>query len=83
MLPWSVIAICGMPSPLHAANRSLSRAAPSSIEYSVCTCRCANGGLDTAMASGKTLGDRLRAVWGDSDGSLASALTFRGWRRGH
>src|ERR1035441_10394802 len=26
----------------HSANRSFSRAAPSSIEYSVCTCRCTN-----------------------------------------
>src|ERR1019366_8645 len=29
----------------HSANRSLSRAAPSSIEYSVCTCRCTNDPL--------------------------------------
>ena len=39
MLPWSVIATCVMPWFLTSANRSFSRAAPSSIEYSVCTCR--------------------------------------------
>src|SRR2546429_662596 len=26
----------------HCANRSVNRAAPSSMEYSVCTCRCTN-----------------------------------------
>ena len=41
MLPWSVIATCVMPVPATSLNSSLSRAAPSSIEYSVCTCRWA------------------------------------------
>src|ERR1022692_4100754 len=34
MLPWSVIARCVMPWLLTSANRSFSRAAPSSMEYS-------------------------------------------------
>src|SRR3954466_4397999 len=39
-VPWSVIAIASMPSSAVRANISPSRAAPSSMEYSVCTCRC-------------------------------------------
>lgn len=35
--PWSDIAICDMPISLQALNMSLSRAAPSSIEYCVWT----------------------------------------------
>src|SRR3712207_7889944 len=38
-LPWSVIAIAGIPSSAVRANMSSSRAAPSSMEYSVWTCR--------------------------------------------
>ena len=41
MLPWSVIATCVMPLAVTSLNMSFSRAAPSSIEYSVCTCRWA------------------------------------------
>lgn len=48
-LPWSVIAMCDMPMSLHASNMSLSRAAPSSSEYWVWTCRCVKGGLLTAL----------------------------------
>src|SRR5438309_3633004 len=40
MLPWSVIPIAGCPSALAAAMTSLTRAAPSSIENSVCRCKC-------------------------------------------
>src|SRR5581483_1892257 len=43
MLPWSVIATCVIPCAWTSLNSSLSLAAPSSIEYSVCTCRWANG----------------------------------------
>ena len=35
MLPWSVIATCVMPLALTSLNSSLSRAAPSSMLYSV------------------------------------------------
>lgn len=35
--PWSDIAMCDMPISLQALNMSLSRAAPSSIEYCVWT----------------------------------------------
>ena len=42
MLPWSVIAIAGWPSATAAATTSSTRAAPSSIEYSVWLCRWAN-----------------------------------------
>src|SRR5579875_394308 len=45
MLPWSVMATCVMPLALTSWNSSFSRAAPSSIEYSVWTCRWANGGM--------------------------------------
>ena len=39
MLPWSVIPIAGWPSAAAAATTSSTRAAPSSIEYSVWTWR--------------------------------------------
>ncbi|CAM5645579.1 hypothetical protein STENM36S_09551 [Streptomyces tendae] len=55
-LPWSDMAMCVMPISLQASNMSLSRAAPSSSEYWVWTCRCVNGGLDTCGLLGK-LGD--------------------------
>ena len=42
------MAMCVMPISLHALNMSFSRAAPSSSEYWVWTCRCVNGGLVTA-----------------------------------
>jgi hypothetical protein len=42
MLPWSVMATAPMPCRSHSAKSSLSLAAPSSIEYSVCTWRCTN-----------------------------------------
>ena len=40
MLPWSVIPMAGWPSAAAAPTTSAIRAAPSSIEYSVCTWRC-------------------------------------------
>ncbi len=55
-----------MPISLHALNMSFSRAAPSSSEYWVWTCRCVNGGFDTVLPPGRTSGDGLRTVWGDS-----------------
>ena len=39
MLPWSVMPIAGWPSAAAAATTSPTRAAPSSIEYSVWTWR--------------------------------------------
>src|SRR4051794_41002200 len=42
MLPWSVIPTAGWPSAAAAATTSPIRDAPSSIEYSVCRCRCTN-----------------------------------------
>ena len=39
MLPWSVMPMAGCPSAAAAATTSATRAAPSSIEYSVCTWR--------------------------------------------
>src|SRR5918994_4276522 len=42
MLPWSVIATAGIPCRWASAKSSGSRAAPSSMEYSVWTCRWAN-----------------------------------------
>src|SRR3954452_8947535 len=50
-LPWSVIASAGMPACSHPLNKSLRRAAPSSIEYSVCTCRCTNESPSLAMTA--------------------------------
>src|SRR5262245_40611874 len=40
-LPWSVIAIDDIPRSLTRENNPSSKEAPSSIEYSVCTCRWA------------------------------------------
>ena len=45
-LPWSVIASAGIPIRAASVNRSFSRAAPSSMEYSVCTCRCTKESLE-------------------------------------
>src|SRR3954454_15376108 len=42
MLPWSVIPTAGCPSAAAAATTSPIRDAPSSIEYSVWTCRWVN-----------------------------------------
>ncbi len=42
MLPWSVMPSAGWPSAAAAATSSSTRAAPSSIEYSVWTCRWVN-----------------------------------------
>src|ERR1700745_2379038 len=39
-----------MPRALTSLNRSLNRAAPSSIEYSVCTCRWAYGRFPSVEA---------------------------------
>ena len=47
MFPWSVIATAGMPSSLARAASLAIFAAPSSIEYSVWTCRCTNESLAT------------------------------------
>jgi hypothetical protein len=40
MLPWSVMPSAGWPSATAACTRSLTRAAPSSMENSVWVCRC-------------------------------------------
>lgn len=45
--------MCDMPISLHALNMSFSRAAPSSSEYWVWTCRCVNGALVTVESSGR------------------------------
>ncbi len=42
MLPWSVMPTAGWPSAAAVATTSPIRAAPSSIEYSVCRCRWTN-----------------------------------------
>ena len=42
MLPWSVMPTAGWPSAAALATTSPTRAAPSSIENSVCTCRWVN-----------------------------------------
>ena len=42
MLPWSVMPTAGWPSAAAAATTSPTRAAPSSIENSVCRCRWVN-----------------------------------------
>ena len=42
MLPWSVMPTAGWPSAAAVATTSSIRAAPSSIEYSVCRCRWTN-----------------------------------------
>src|ERR687894_152819 len=52
VLPWSVTAIAGIPISAQPLNRSLTRAAPSSIEYSECTCRWTNESLPAAALPG-------------------------------
>src|SRR5690349_13892798 len=47
MFPWSVIPTAGCPSATALATTSGIRAAPSSIEYSVCRCRWTNDRDDT------------------------------------
>ena len=42
MFPWSVMPTAGWPSAAAVATTSVIRAAPSSIEYSVCRWRCTN-----------------------------------------
>ncbi|BCL31274.1 hypothetical protein GCM10017557_61330 [Streptomyces aurantiacus] len=63
-----------MPISLHASNMSFSRAAPSSSEYWVWTCRCVNGGFVTASASKKNWRRQspygLRTVWGTATKSM-------------
>src|ERR1700733_664445 len=49
MFPWSVMAMACMSIREHSLNRSFSRAAPSSIEYSVWTCRCTKESRLAAM----------------------------------
>jgi hypothetical protein len=60
MLPWSVMPMAGWPSAAAAATTSSTRAAPSSIEYSVCTCRWVNesptGDLDCGSGWPSTAG---------------------------
>src|ERR1022692_2388615 len=51
------MAIAGMPVRWHSANRSFSRAAPSSIEYSVCTCRCTTESSPPAAWWGRARGE--------------------------
>ena len=46
----SVIAIAGIFCSTAAAIRSVTRAAPSSMEYSVCTCRCTKESLATVVS---------------------------------
>jgi hypothetical protein len=41
-LPWSVTAMAGIPCSAAAAIRGFTRAAPSSMEYSLCTWRWTN-----------------------------------------
>jgi hypothetical protein len=50
--PWSVVAIAVCPRRWASPKRSFSRAAPSSIEYSVCTCRCTKS-VDEAEGMGR------------------------------
>src|SRR5215472_6223158 len=90
-LPWSVIATCVMPRWLTSLKRSFSRAAPSSIEYSVWTCRWAYGAVvvpalaaplaaaDDAMdptASSGTL-RAARALCSPASGALARRVFNR------
>src|SRR5690242_5583433 len=80
-LPWSDMAMWVMPISLHALNMSLSRAAPSSSEYWVWTCRCVNGGFDTVGPPRETLDDGLADSPGVSVEVYASGLTIRGLPR--
>ena len=57
MFPWSVMPIAGCPSAAAAATTSPMRDAPSSIEYSVWTCRWVNDfATDLRLFSGRFRG---------------------------
>src|SRR5688572_23446601 len=66
MLPWSVMPTAGAPSATTVEMTSSMRAAPSSIEYSVCRCRCTNG-------STPTVSPRLGGRWEALDGAAPTA----------
>src|SRR5215813_7628055 len=66
-----------MPVCSHRANMSLSRAAPSSMEYSVWTCRCTNEPSPPDPAA--VTSNLLRA--GASTGRGSTGAGGSGWRR--
>ncbi len=61
MLPWSVIATAVIPSRAASANSRPTLAAPSSIEYSVCTCRWTNES-DTAPPWKRGVTDKINRI---------------------
>src|SRR5215471_7746807 len=63
MLPWSVIPIAGCPSAAARAITSGTRAAPSSMENSVCWCRWVNEAPTGGLRLPST--DSVDAVWDD------------------
>ena len=74
-LPWSVIASAGMPIRAASVNRSDTRAAPSSMEYSLCTCRCTN-------CSAAVLDDAGSTTWRSDVGPLLCGDASGTGRRG-
>src|SRR6266568_2164132 len=68
MLPWSVIATAAMPSLAVSANSGATFAAPSSMEYSVCTCRCTKDAEDRA--------DAMRDLLPQDRGEVAGELPW-------
>src|SRR5690349_9729589 len=70
MFPWSVIPTAGCPSATALATTSGIRAAPSSIEYSVCRCRWTNDRDDTLTLRAGRVG------W------LAGLAGWQGWLAG-
>src|SRR6478609_9700589 len=56
MLPWSVTATAGIPCSTAASMRGLTRAAPSSIEYSLCTWRWTKESLEGTSSPGRGCG---------------------------
>ena len=73
----------GMPSSAVRSNKSSSRAAPSSMEYSVCTCRCTKESWDPGSTSGSGAPSGAceragRSACGSADGLGEGASLRRG-----
>ena len=63
MLPWSVMPIAGWPSALAAAMTSLTRAAPSSMENSVCRCKWVKESPTVLAPPASAANETFHSLW--------------------